>query len=508
MESNSGSHAESETLAQKYEQLERQFREFAEIGIRLSTEFDLDRLLDLILKEARKFTRADAGSLYVAEGERLTFRVNQNDTLEKRPGDGARKAFKSFSFPIDDRSISGSVAKNRRTLNIPNVQTHPLHNKKVDRELDYVTSSMLVVPMMDHRGEVLGVLQLINSRDSQGEVVPFPVESEQMVESLSSQAAVSLENARLYQEIQRCMDSLIKYSAKAIDARDPCTAGHSSRVSRYSVVIATALGSFTDAEIREIRFAGLLHDVGKIGVREQVLNKENKLSDYQLETVRERFNTIRFSREREAERKHLRGEISEEAYEEARGQIEKELEEDLDYVVGKNRPGYMPDEDIVRLDKIGAKRFSDPAGKEKPYLTEFELENLRVRKGNLTAAERRDIEGHVIHSFNILKQIPFPRDLRNVVKFATEHHEKLNGKGYPKGLTEDQIPLQSRILGVADIFDALTASDRPYKPPMSNDKALSIINEGVADGQWDEKVVKCLADLVAQGKVHRVRTEE
>ena len=508
LDTNTGLQVELEAAKGKCRKLEEQFRHFAEIGIRLTTELDLDKLLETILREARDFTRADAGSLYVAEGMRLTFLVNQNETLEKRLGSGAKTAFKSFSFPIDDHSISGSVAKHQKTLNIPDVQAHPLHNKKVDKELDYVTRTMLVVPMVDHKKEVLGVLQLINATDRQGNVVPFAAETQKMVESLASQAAVSLENARLHQEVKRCMDSLIKYSAKAIDARDPSTAGHSSRVSRYSVAIATATGKFTPAELREIRFAGLLHDVGKIGVREKVLTKGNKLSDDQIETIRERFAVIRFSQEVSLEQAQGEGQTSRESFEESRKATWKQLDDDLEFIITKNHPSFLSEDDLERLGAIAARRFKDASGQERPYLTDLELENLCVRKGNLTADERRDIESHVVHSKNILKQIPVPRDLGNVVRYAVEHHEKLNGMGYPKGLTSPQIPLQSRILAVADVFDALTASDRPYKPAMPNEKALSILRAGVKDGWWDGDMVECLAVLVDQGKVHRVRKEE
>ena len=500
--------AELETVRRQLEELDEQFRQFAEIGIRLTAELDLDRLLERILTEARLLTRADAGSLYVVDGERLTFRVNQNDTLERRLGEGAKKAFKSFSFPIDDNSISGSVARNRKTLNIPDVQRHPLHNKKVDKELDYVTRTMLVVPMEDHKNDVIGVLQLINSLDSQGNVVPFRRETQQMAESLASQAAVSLENTRLYQEIQNCMDSLVKYSAKAIDARDPCTAGHSSRVSRYSVAIATELGNFTPPELREIRFAGLLHDVGKIGVREKVLTKENKLSPQAMETIRERFRAIRLSKELELERDRSRQEIPGEEVTRRREATLKELEEDLAFIEFRNQPGFMPEEDVKRLGLIGEKRYRVASGEERPIVTVGELENLCIQKGNLTAEERQDIESHVVHSRNILKQIPFPRDLGNVVRYAAEHHEKLNGQGYPEGLSSSEIPMQSRILAVADVFDALTASDRPYKPAMPNEKALSILQSGVKDGWWDGEVVECLSRLVREGKVHRVRKED
>jgi HD-GYP domain-containing protein (c-di-GMP phosphodiesterase class II) len=420
------------------------------------------------------------------EDGKLHFRVNQNDTLMSRLGPESSRAFESFSFPIDENSISGSVAKNRQTLNIADVQKHPLHNKQVDKELDYVTRTMLVVAMVDHKDNVIGVLQLINSMDMDGRVVPFPLESQRVTESLASQAAVSLENARLYQEIQRFVDSFVKYSAKAIDARDPCTAGHSSRVSRYSVDIARAMEKFTPEELREIRFAGLLHDVGKIGVREMVLTKANKLSDDQVRAIRERFGAIRA----------------------CRGEIREELEDDLAFVLEKNLPGFTSDEEVDRLRSIAAKTYRAPDGEERPYLTEFELENLCVRRGNLTDAERQDIESHVTHSRNILGQIPFPRDLRNVVKYAAEHHERLDGEGYPGGLAAGEIPLQSRILAVADVFDALTASDRPYKKAMPVDKAMAILRDGASRGWWDAEVVECLADLIDQGRIRKRRSED
>lgn len=499
---------EIEALQRRCDELEDRFNQFAEIGIRLSTEKDLDRLLELILTEARRLTRADAGSLYVAEKGHLHFRVNQNETLLARHGPESAKAFKSFSFPIDERSLAGSVAKNLETLNIPDVQAHPLHNKKVDEELDYVTRTMLVVAMVDHQGHVIGVLQLINSLDEDGRAVPFRRENQQMAESLASLAGVALENARLYKDVERAMDSLVKYSAKAIDARDPSTAGHSSRVSRYSVDIARALDTYSVDELREIRIAGLLHDIGKIGVREQVLTKANKLNDDQIQTIRERFALILSARELDLERARAAGGTTPEAVEQAKAALREELESDLAFVEEKNVPGFLTDEDLARLEDIASKTFTGPAGEERPYLTPFEMENLTIRKGNLTGPERLDIESHVVQSAKILKQIPFPRDLKNVVRYAGEHHEKIDGTGYPKGLRGEEIATQSRILAVADIFDALTAADRPYKKAMSNEKAMAILRDGVERGWWDGDIVETLSGLIDQGAIRKRSPED
>ncbi|MBI4567553.1 MAG: GAF domain-containing protein, partial [Planctomycetes bacterium] len=279
--------------------LQDRFARFAEIGIRLSTEHDLDRLLALILSEARGFTTADAGSLYVVDHGELVFRVSQNNTLDRGHDADRTRKFQSFRFPVSTSSLAGTVALRGTVLNIPDVQAHPLHNKEVDRRLGYTTRTMLVVPMTNRAEKIVGVLQLINALDGRGEPAPFDPSMHQMVLSLASQAAVCVENTQLYHDIRALFDALVRYSAKAIDARDPATAGHSSRVSALAVRVARAMNRFTDAQLRELRYAGFFHDIGKIGVREKVLTKQNRLYPEDLEVMRTRFAAWALAGERE-----------------------------------------------------------------------------------------------------------------------------------------------------------------------------------------------------------------
>ncbi|MCR4316794.1 MAG: GAF domain-containing protein [Planctomycetes bacterium] len=477
------------------------FHDFTEIGIRLSTEHDLDELLRQILFEARAFSHADAGSLYVVDRNQLVFKVSQNDTLDMREGKVGQSKFHDFRFPMDETSLSGTVALRNETLVIDDCQLDPLHNKSVDVSLGYKTRTMLVVPMRNRKSKVIGVLQLINAIDRERRVVRFDPEFIQPVESLASQAAVCLENAYLYQEITNLFDSLVRYNAKAIDARDPCTAGHSSRVAAYSVRVAKELGGFSKEEIRELRYAALFHDIGKIGVREHVLTKENKLFPQQIETLRARFEACKISVERDVYRNRTHNGASADKLHDMIIEKHREIDKIFSWIVEKNRPGFMPPEDVERMREIGAMQFVTSLGEPMNLLTQAELTALCVIKGNLTDAERTEIQSHIIHTREILKQIPFTDDLKNVPEIASKHHEKLNGKGYPDGITAEQIPLGARIVACVDIYEALTAQDRPYKPPMPPEKALSILKFEVKDGALDPTVVDAVERLIQKGKL-------
>jgi len=491
-------------------ELREQIQRLNQIGIALSSETNLDKLLQLILQEARGFTRADAGSLYTVEGETLIFQVAQNDSLADR-----QEPFKPFPIPLTKKSIAGYVAITNEVLNIEDVYEIPetaeyrWGGQDFDRRYGYRTKSMLTVPMIDHQGAVIGVLQVINCMSPDRKVVvSFSPEYADLVRSLASQAAVSIRNARLLSEIRELFDGVVRYSTAAIDERSPYTAGHSRRVAELSVRLARAVNeckegrladvSFSPEELEELRIAGLLHDIGKIGVREVVLDKANKLSGVYdgIEFIKARYETVKRNIVIEGLRRKielLEGRLGSQNGDPELAAIDREterrlaeLQEECEFLERSNTPGeFMEDDKLARLSEIAHRVYRDQSGDEKPYITDFELHNLTVRKGSLTQEERLQINSHPLKTLNILEKIPFKGPLKDVPYLAAAHHEKLNGKGYPRGLTEKDIPLPARIVAIADFFEALTASDRPYKKAMTPERAHQIMSLEVKDHSLD-----------------------
>ncbi len=505
--------------------LREQITKLNRIGIALSSETNLDRLLDLIVREVREFTHADAGSIYIREDEQLRFEVAQNDTLLQRDPAYA-DSFRPFPLPLTKKSIAGFVALTGRILNLKDVyEPDDSVDFEVNREFDernnYRTKSMLVVPMLDNRGENIGVLQLINALDQDRQVTSFSAEVEALVMSLASQAAVAIKNAQLIVSIKNLFAALVQYSASAIDARSPHTAGHSRRVATLAQLMAQALNrqkeglfakvALNEEELEELSYSAWLHDIGKIGVKEHVLEKANKLSDAILELVRTRFEQIKLGISLECQTRIVElltngpaDMLAVKAIQEEKDRRLDEIQQDIDFIVKINTPGWMTDEDLARLLEIKNKEFTDGDGQKRPYLDDYEFENLSVRKGNLTDAEYREIQSHVVHTYNIVKNIPFTPELSRIPSFAAAHHEMLNGTGYPNKLQAKDIPLQARILGVVDIYDALVAADRPYKRAMPVDKALMILQEEAKSGRLD----KGLVDLFIQEEIWRLAQEE
>ena len=488
----------------EYEKAKMLNKELLSIGIALSAERNNNKLLDDILRKIREITKADAGSLYLLEtteetGEQnLLFKIAHNDS---NPSD-----FTEFRMPLNTKSIAGYVAVTSKILNIPDVYAIPdsepySFNESYDIATDYRSSSMLTVPMLDHLENTIGVVQLINRKKCFGKkldspeiveelVEPFDGEDENIVLSLASQAAVSLENNILYNEIETLFEGFVAASVKAIESRDPTTSGHSSRVAAYSVETAKALNResegpfadvhFTDEQLKELRYAGLLHDFGKVGVREAVLVKAKKLYPAEFEILRLRFAYIRKSLELEfsghGDEQRLADELS-------------ELDTALEIIMAAAEPSIMKEDPAERLTEYSRKIYIGPDGNEEPWLTAQELEFLKVRRGSLTDAERKEIESHVEHSTDFLLNIPWTSKLKGLPDIARGHHERLDGTGYPDGITADQLSLQTRIMAVADIYDALTANDRPYKKALPSEVALKIILEEAGNNHLDREIV-------------------
>jgi HD-GYP domain-containing protein (c-di-GMP phosphodiesterase class II) len=501
------------------------------IGVALSTQRNTDALLDLILSKSREITQADAGSLYLVEEEsggkkHLVFKLTQNDSHSV--------PFRESTIAIDKRSISGYAAATGQILNIKNayrVRNLPFRlNRGFDEKIGYRTKSMLVVPMKNQKDEVIGVLQLINSKKHPGvklatskiiqeEVRPFSAKSQDLASSLASQAAVALENNQLYGQIENMFEGFVSASVTAIESRDPTTFGHSGRVAKLTVALAEAVdridsGPYTDIhftreDIREIQYASILHDFGKVGVREEILVKAKKLYPGQLELVKKRFQYVCKSLELEACRKKLdyvlRGgsEGCEGYFALIDGDRERELKtlgEFLQDILQANEPTLLEEEASEKLAQIAAWRFNDPSGPAESLLTETELQLLSISKGSLTPGERTQIESHVIHSYNFLKEIRWTKQLSRIPEFAQAHHEKLDGSGYPYHMKGQEIPFQAKMMTISDIFDALTARDRPYKKAVPAEQALAIIGNEVKSRLLDPT----LFNLFVEAKIYQV----
>jgi HD-GYP domain-containing protein (c-di-GMP phosphodiesterase class II) len=488
-------------LAKKLKDL---IRRLNQIGIALSSETHLPTLLELLVREVRRFTRADAGSLYFKMGNQLRFQVAQNDTLAARNA-GFTGAFRPYPIPLDKTSIAGYVAVTGETLNIADVYELPSEveyrfNPAFDERNDYHSRSMLVLPIGNHDNEMIGVLQLINALDEKGNVTVFDSDHADLVASLASQAAVAIQNARLITAIHEVFAALVRYSASAIDARSPHTAGHSRRVATYCLRLARAVNeetsgplahvSFSDKELEELNYAAWLHDIGKIGVREEVLEKVDRLTPASMELIANRFETIKLALLYEAERK---GGQAGGAPPNPAGAVERLLEEadeDLELIRRINRAKRIKPEQSERIQQIQRKTFRDARGEMRPYVTEEEAHHLIVREGNLTSEEYEEIRGHVLHTLNIINKIPFAKDLERIPLIAAAHHEKLDGSGYPLGLKAPDIMIQARILGLADVYDALTATDRPYRGAMPTEEALKILTREAEAGKLDRDLVE------------------
>ncbi|MGA2766654.1 MAG: HD domain-containing phosphohydrolase [Spirochaetia bacterium] len=500
--------------------------ELLQVGIALSAERDNDKLLAYILRQLRQITRADAGTLYLVErdeasGEqKLRFKIAQNDS---NPQD-----YTEYVMPLSKKTISGYVASTGSVLNIEDAYAIPAgseygFNVSYDKSTGYRSKSMLTVPMQDHKGEILGVIQLINRKtdfaqkiatpdDVEDIVVPFSRDIEQLVLSLASQAAVSLENNKLYEEIETLFEGFVKASVQAIESRDPTTSGHSNRVAVYTVNLAKAVTrtdtgayrdvSFTPEHMKEIRYASLLHDFGKVGVREHVLVKAEKLYPDQLKLVRMRLSYIRqamlFGLLKERFASVL--EQGRDGYLKVKEDIDAreagylaEIDRYLKAIEASNVPTVLAAQPAKLLDEIRSKRFPDGES-EIPYLTEDEYTKLKIPRGSLDEEERLQIESHVTHTFKFLSTIPWTKEMRNIPAIAYGHHEKLTGQGYPRRIHGEDICTQTRMMTVSDIYDALTASDRPYKKAVPPQKALDILNAEVKEKQLDPDLVKVFID--------------
>ena len=500
-----------------------ELHELNSIGVALSAERDINKLLEQILLKSREITAADAGSLYLVErgkekesceDDLLRFKLTQNDSVVA--------PFEEFTMPLNDTSIAGYAALTGKGVNVADAYHLPADSPyKISRSFDeksgYRTRSMLVVPMRDHVGKVIGVVQLINKkRDARTVlqpvglvdeyVIPFTSVDEELVTSLASQAAVAFENTRLIQDIKNLFDIFVRASVTAIEKRDKTTRGHSGRVADLTECLATKVDAITAGPFREVRFsrdqlqeiryASLLHDFGKVSVREVVLNKGKKLYPTELLLVQQRFAYIK----RTLEAEHLRAKLKQvlsrgpgadllRQMDAAHAAQQAEIDQLLGTIVRANEPSILEEQSVRALLDLPHRTYPSWDGRALPFLSPDELGALSVRRGSLSEEERREIEDHVQSTYEFLREIPWTSEYRGIPEIAYAHHEKLDGTGYPRRLTGPDIPVQSRMMTISDIFDALVAWDRPYKKSVPVQKALDILGDEARGGKLDKDLL-------------------
>ena len=510
--------------------LDRELSELNAIGIRLTSERDPHALLETILSKAREITWSDAGSLYLVEEEqdgtrRLRFALAQNDSISV--------PYRTTTLPLTSDSVAGHVALTGQILALEDAYAPPPGapfkiNRSFDEQARYRTKSMLVVPMRTPQGETIGVLQLINCKPTADLVFhspseierlvhPFSARHEKLAGSLASQAAVALSNSRLYESIRQLFEGFVRASVTAIESRDPTTSGHSFRVANLTVDLAkvvdrTSTGPygahrFSRDELMELGYAALLHDFGKVGVREQVLVKAKKLHAVELERIRHRVELLKRSIElRYASRKveHLL-EKGRRDWEGRAAALDAELAEflarlddGLARVTLANEPAILPRDFAEELERLTIPAFEDHEGLRHAVITPEEAQVLAISRGSLTRDEYRQLQSHVLHTYQFLAQIPWTKEFRRIPEIARSHHEKLDGSGYPYGMKGEAISVQSKMMTIADIYDALTAGDRPYKKAVPAEIALDILQEERRAGHIDGTLV----DLFIEARVY------
>jgi HD-GYP domain-containing protein (c-di-GMP phosphodiesterase class II) len=504
------------------------FKDLNEIGIALSQQRDLNSLLETILLAAMRITHADAGTLYLHEQDQrvLRFEILRNNTLNKAMGGTSGVPITFYPVQLYDDAgrpnhamVVSHSALSGETVNIPDAYMAEGYDfsgtKKFDAKTGYRSQSFLTVPMRNHENEVIGVLQLINAQDQKsGAIIPFSRDDQQLLESLASQAAIALTNRHLIDQLEELFEAFIQLINTAIDDKSPYTGGHCARVPALTMMLAEAVNRtesgplkdfvMTDKDRHELKIAGLLHDCGKITTPVHVVDKATKLHTLfdRIQLLDTRFEVLRRDTEIAMLREIAAADADVQRIEAARNDYTArllQLDQDREFLhhcnVGSEA---MSDEAQHRVRQIAAYQWRDSDGKTSNFLSEDEVENLTIRTGTLTAAEREIINHHIDVTIKMLESLPWPRHLKNVPEYAGGHHERMDGKGYPRGLTREQMSVQARVMGIADIFEALTAKDRPYKKGKTLTESLTILGKFKLGGHIDPD----LFDVFIREKVY------
>ena len=513
-----------EDLGQRLEQLNA-------IGASLSAERDINRLLESILTAAKSITRADGGTLYrLTEDRTLRFEIVRTTSLKYYLGGTTGTAVPFYPIHLvgkdgrpNHNMVAAYVALTGNTVNIPDAYTADgfdfTGTRNFDKKTGYRSKSFLTVPMKNHENEIIGVLQLLNAQDPKtGEIVAFSASDQRLAESLASQAAIALTNRMLIIQLEELFESFINLINTAIDEKSPYTGGHCQRVPQLTMLLAEAASEVTKGDLAsfrmgdkdryELKIAGLLHDCGKVTTPVHVVDKATKLETIydRIHLIDTRFEVLRRDAEIELLREkallvaHGALPAEQDAADARHRERLRRLDDDRAFLRACNIGGEaMRDADIERVRQIARYRWTDVSGHEANFLSEDELKNLTIRAGTLTGEERQIINQHIVATIKMLEALPWPRHLKNVPEYAGGHHERMDGKGYPKGLTREQMSVQARVMGIADIFEALTAKDRPYKKGKTLSESLQILGRMRLGGHIDPD----LFDVFVRKKVYR-----
>ena len=520
--------------------LEQQILNLANIGLALSKEKDMNRLLEMILLEAKRIANSDGGTLYMMTDDgRLRFEIMMTDSLDFHMGGTSGKDIPFYPVKLytdegepNKSMIAAYVGLTGETVNITDAYKAKGFDfsgtKMFDEKTNYRSKSFLTVPLKNHEDEIIGVLQLLNAQAQKSKkIISFTSEIQKMVEALASQAAVAITNKNLIKDLENLFESFIKLIASAIDAKSPYTGGHCARVPEITMMLAEAVQqtkdgpfadvAFSEKEMYELKIAAWLHDCGKVATPEFVVDKSTKLETiydrvHELET---RFGVLRRDEEIKRLKKELKFERDDSlSLEEKAEQVKdlqkgyrktlRDLKSDLEFVKESNVGGeFMSGDKKDRVHQIANYRWK-PNGKVENFLSENEIYNLTIPRGTLTPEERKVINDHIVVTINMLEELPYPKHLQNVPEFAGGHHEKLDGTGYPMGLMKDEMTVQARIMAIADIFEALTAKDRPYKKGKTLSQAMRILGFMKNDAHIDVD----LFDIFVKEKIYLQYAEE
>ena len=480
-----------------------ELKKILNIGIKLSTEKNRDHLLAFILESGMDITHCDASTLYLFEDGKLHFKIMKTLSQNISRGVEGEPIDDMPPVPMTERNVCSYAALHREIINIPDVYDNTRFDfsgpKKYDALTGYHTQSLLVIPIENNEEELIGVLQLLNAMDETGNVIPFDAEYEIIIRSLGAQAAIEITNLKYVQEVKRQLRSFVEAMSTAIDERTPYNGSHTRKVAEYAGMIADYINQqrqmgktdeyFDEERKDKLELAALLHDIGKMVVPLSVMNRATRL-DREIGTVETRFQLLEAYYTIDC----MKGRISEE---DCRRKIAY-LRESMDFIHRIEGKGFLDDADYDRVQEIAKHRHVNEAGEELPYLTEREQERLSIRKGTLTEDDRRQMEYHVVMTEKILGKVWFNKSYEDIPRWAASHHELLDGSGYPRHLKGDELELETRMITVADVYDALTARDRPYKRPVSQEKALGILKEMADEGKLDCYLVECLAAAVRE----------
>lgn len=477
------------------------FKDILKVGIQLTVEKDDNKLLNTIVDKGMQITNCDASTLYLYEDGVLKFRIMRTLSQNVCRGVDGEPITDIPPVPFKEENVCAYTAIHRKVVNIEDVYHSDEFDfsgpKRYDAMTGFRTQSMLVIPVENNTGDLIGVLQMMNAQDAEGNVIPFDPQYEIVIRSLGSLAAIELTNIQYVQEIKEQLHSFVEAMATAIDERTPYNGSHTRKVAEYATVLAKKINEkhaageieecFDEDRLERLQLAALLHDIGKMIVPRSVMNRATRM-DKDMAALEDRFALLQCHYEID----FLKGKITEEEYK-AKESLLKEI---VEFVHRIDNVGFLQQEDFDRVQEIAAMYYEKEGGEKIPYFTERERVCLSVRKGTLTDDDRKIMEGHVSMTAKILSKVHFNKNYTDVPRWAAEHHEYLDGSGYPNHISGEQLDVETRILAIADIYDALTATDRPYKPPMPKAKACAILHSMANEGKLEERLVGWLEEAV------------